>query len=323
MKNRLLFIASALGLLIGVFSAYVFGVQPAPLPPAYNPAANPYAHGIYSEGMVESAQTQGVNVNIYPEVTGPITGVYVTEGQMVRKGQSLITIDDSIQRPVAEQQQAQLAVTRAQIENGKAVVKTAVDVLEKVWKTYEFDHGAVSMQTLDADRDAVSVARTALKVYEQQEIEQTKAYAASTALLAKYTIRAPTDGVILSVQAAPGSYVSTQGAYNAYTQGFDPLIVLGTHPATLEVRTYVDEILIPRLENDKHMTAQMFIRGTNLRIPMTFERIQPYVSPKIELSDQRQELVDVRVLPIIFRFDRPKNVSIYPGQLVDVYISAK
>jgi HlyD family secretion protein len=57
-------------------------------------------------------------------------------------------------------------------------------------------------------------------------------------------------------------------------------------------------------------------------MPMTFERVQPFVSPKIELSDQRQELVDVRVLPIIFRFARPANVNLYPGQLVDVYVSA-
>jgi len=47
---------------------------------------------------------------------------------------------------------------------------------------------------------------------------------------------------------------------------------------------------------------------------------QPYVSPKIELSDQRQEQVDVRVLPIIFRFEKPPNVNLYQGQLVDVYI---
>jgi HlyD family secretion protein len=126
----------------------------------------------------------------------------------------------------------------------------------------------------------------------------------------------------MSVQATAGSYVSPQGAYNSYTQGSDPLIVMGEHPAELEVRAYVDEILIPRLQNAKQMSAQMFIRGTNIHVPMTFERVQPFVSPKIELSDQRQELVDVRVLPIIFRFARPANVNVYPGQLVDVYVSA-
>jgi HlyD family secretion protein len=32
------------------------------------------------------------------------------------------------------------------------------------------------------------------------------------------------------------------------------------------------------------------------------------------------ERVDVRVLPVIFRFDKPKGVNLYPGQLVDVFI---
>ncbi len=50
-------------------------------------------------------------------------------------------------------------------------------------------------------------------------------------------------------------------------------------------------------------------------------RVQQYVSPKIELSNQRTERVDVRVLPVIFRFDRPKDVNLYLGQLVDVYIA--
>ncbi len=51
-------------------------------------------------------------------------------------------------------------------------------------------------------------------------------------------------------------------------------------------------------------------------------RVQPYVSPKIELSDERQEQVDLRVLPVIFRF-RKQDTPIYPGQEVDVYIGQK
>ena len=301
----------------------MFGQQPSALPPAYNPAANPYAHGIYSEGIVESAQMQGVNVNIYPEVTGPIAKVFVSEGQMVRKGQLLLAIDDSVQRPTTEQQKAAFDVTVAQIENAKAVLKSAADTLAKQERSFAIDPRSVSRDVLDTDRNAAKIAETSLSVIERQSVEQSKTYAAAAALLAKYTIRAPSDGIVLSIQAAPGSYVSSQGAYDAYTQGFDPLIVMGAHASSLEVRAYVDEILIPRLQNSRQITAEMFVRGTNVHVPLTFTRIQPYVSPKIELSDQRQELVDVRVLPIIFRFERPKNVNVYPGQLVDVYVSAK
>ena len=72
-----------------------------------------------------------------------------------------------------------------------------------------------------------------------------------------------------------------------------------------------------------HQRPQMFIRGTNISVPLEYVRVQPYVSPKIELSNQRTERVDVRVLPVIFRFEKPKNIDVYPGQLVDVYIGEK
>ncbi len=51
--------------------------------------------------------------------------------------------------------------------------------------------------------------------------------------------------------------------------------------------------------------------------------LQPYVTPKIELSDQRQERLDLRVLPVIFRFKPSAATAVYPGQLVDVFIGAK
>jgi HlyD family secretion protein len=71
------------------------------------------------------------------------------------------------------------------------------------------------------------------------------------------------------------------------------------------------------------MAAKMFLRGTDISLPLTFVRVQPLVSPKIELSDQRLERVDVRVLPVIFRFDKPADLTLYPGQQVDVYVGEK
>src|SRR5579862_3017856 len=106
MRNRLIFLLSAAGLALAVVSAFIFGQQPKAQPPVFNPAANPYAKGIYAEGIIESDQNQGENINIYPEVSGPITRVFVAEGQAVRKGDPLIAIDDSVQRATAEQQRA-------------------------------------------------------------------------------------------------------------------------------------------------------------------------------------------------------------------------
>jgi hypothetical protein len=46
----------------------------------------------------------------------------------------------------------------------------------------------------------------------------------------------------------------------------------------------------------------------------------PLKPAQSRLSDQRQERVDVRVLPVIFRVEKPKDLNLYPGLLVDIYI---
>lgn len=361
MTNRLLFIVSGCGLLLAIVSAFIFAEQPRALPPLFNPAANPYARGIYADGIIESEQAQGENINIYPEVSGPITRVLVAEGQKVQRGEVLLTIDDSVQRATVEQLHSQaeaalamlqelkaeprpetLAVAVAQVANAQATLKSAEDSLAKQQRSYDMDPKSVSLDTLDNARNAEKIAATNLKVIARQyeltkagawiyDIEnQQRTYAAlsqsyqsAAALLAKYAIRASSDGVILAVEASVGSYVSPQGAYDSYTQGQSPLIVMGTPQAHLEVRAYVDEILVHELPDPSKMQAEMFIRGTNEHVALTFVRIQPFISPKIELSDERQERVDLRVLPVIFRFDNPQNLNLYSGQLVDVYVGAK
>jgi len=361
MRNRLLIVLSIIGVLLGLYSAYIYGQQPQPQPPVFNPAPNPYAKGIYATGIIESEQTNGENMNIYPEVSGPITQILVAEGDKVQKGDPLLTIDDSVQRATAEQQGSQaeaalavleelkaeprpenLAIAEAQVENAKANLKNVQDQLEKQQRSYDLNPKSVSLDALDNARNAVKVAETTVKVVENQyaltkagawiyDIQNqekqynalSKAYAASEALLSKYSIRAPVDGVVLSIQAAVGSYVSPQGAYGTYTEGFSPLVVMGTSQNYLQVRSYIDEILVHRLPDPEKMNAQMFIRGTDIHVPLTFSRMQPYISPKIELSNQREERVDVRVLPLIFRFEKPKNLNLFPGQLVDVYVGEK
>ena len=320
---KFLFLLATAGLCAGLVSAYV-SAEPIPSqPPAFNPSPNPYADGIYANGIVESAQSHGANISIFPEVPGPITHLFVSEGAEVKKGAPLVSIDDSVQRQTTEQQKAQLLVVEAQIANARASLKTVSDTMAKQERSYAMDPQSISQDTLDTARNSVAVAETSLKVAETNRDAMTKAVAASEALLAKYTIRAPEDGVVMSIESAVGSYVSAQGAYDAYTRGYEPLIVMGSNTGELEVRSYIDEILISRLPALSHMTARMFIQGTNISIPLAYQRMQPYVTPKIELSDQRLEQVDVRVLPIIFRFQAPPNVKLYPGQLVDVYIGSK
>src|ERR1700690_783140 len=108
----------------------------------------------------------------------------------------------------------------------------------------------------------------------------------------------------------------------AQVNGRGPPVVMGSPQDTLAVRCYVDEILVSRVPASGPIRAQMSVRGTDLKVPLNFVRVQPFVSPKIELSNERQEQVDLRVLPVIFRFEK-KDAPVFPGQLVDVYIGSQ
>ncbi len=358
MRNKITFALVFVGIAVALISAYVYAVPSKPLPPVFNPAPNPYEAGIYANGIVESAQSHGENVNIYPEVTGVITRILVSEGDSVKQGTPLLVIDDTVQRATVDQQRSQadaalavleelrsqprretLEVAAAQVEAASAALKSAQDQMDKQQRSFELAPESVSRDSLDNAVNAFKVARANLAVVtkqyaltragawlydiknqERQHQALVKAAAASSALLDKYTIKAPADGVVLSVLAAVGSYISPQGAYDSYTQGFGPVMVMGAEAGRLHVRCYIDEILIPRLPPPDKMRAQMFIRGTDTKIPLTFVRVQPYVSPKIQLSNQRLEKVDLRVLPIIFQFEPPPGVRLYAGELVDVYV---
>jgi HlyD family secretion protein len=360
MKRTLVFVFAIAGFIAGIVAAYVYGQQQAPQPPVFSPAANPYARGVYAQGIVESDQPAGENINVYPNVAGAVIAVSAHEGAAVKAGDVLLTIDDSVQRATAAQLAAQaeaaaamldelrseprketLDVASAQVGAAAASLKMAQDQFDKQQRAFEIDPKAVSKDTLDNATNALRVARANLDVVtrqynltragawiydirnQQKQVDALrKAAASADALVAQYTIRAPADGVVLSVNAAQGSYVSPLGVYEPYAKSQAPVLVIGSPAGQLAVRCYVDEILIDRLPDPHALRARMFVRGTHVEAPLEFMRIQPYVSPKLELSDQRTERVDVRVLPVIFRVALPKGTRLYPGQLVDVYIAA-
>jgi len=361
MKKNSIFILAIIGLVAGLIAAFLFSIERKAQPPVFAPISNPYQSAIYANGIIESDQDGGSNVNIYPEVSGPVTTVLVHEGQKVRAGTPLLSIDDSIQKASTEQLRLQaeaalallqelraqprketLQIAQSQVDLANANLKTAQDQYDKRRASYDIDAKSISKDVLDTADDARNQAQLALDVARKQYaltragawrydiLNQRRqydalqqAYQAALALSVKYTVKARIDGVILALNASTGSYVSPQGAYNSYTQGLDPLVVMSGSQDTLAVRCYVDEILVSRLPSKEHMQAQMAIRGTDIKVPLEFVRVQPYVSPKIELSNQRQEKVDLRVLPVLFRFKMSSPTMAYPGQLVDVFIGQK
>ena len=174
---------AAAGIIVGLASAYLSGQEKKPQPPVFDSAPNPYVKGIYSNGVIESYQATGENINLYPEVAGVVTQILVAEGQTVKQGDPLLKMDDSVQRATAEQQRSQseaafalleelkaqprkevLEVSKAQLEYARANLKTAETQLEKLQNSYDMNPKSVSKDVLDNATNAAKVAKANLEV---------------------------------------------------------------------------------------------------------------------------------------------------------------
>ena len=259
MSKKLIFALALTGLLAGLVAAYVFGIERKAQQPAYAPVSNPYRTAIYANGIVESDQSSGANVNIYPEVPALIAQVLVHDGQAVKAGTPLVMLDDSVQKATTEQLRLQaeaalallnelqaqprkevLAIAKAQVDLAQSSLKVADDQFAKRRASYNIDPHSISKDALDTADDAVRQAAAALEVARRQyvlahagawsyDIENQRrqyealqqSYRASQALLQKYVVTARMDGVVLAVNASVGSYVSSLGVLDSYTQTQD------------------------------------------------------------------------------------------------------
>lgn len=268
---------------------------------------NPFQHGIYSTGIIESHQENGSNINIYPEVAARVMKVLVRDGENVQAGAPLLALDDTVQREQVAKDQAQIEYEQANLRN--------------VQQQYDKLSHAQRLLKASVSRNDVDNAFNAVKIAEQSVQVAKAAYASDRALLEKYTVVAPVAGRVMRVVPAVGDYVSPDGAYNTYAQTYTPAILMETDSEYLQVRCFLDEILIPNLPEVANIKATLFVRGRKTSgIPLEYVNLQPFTVPNTQLSDERAERVDVRVLPIIFKFKKPENLRIYPGQLVDIQL---
>ncbi len=136
------------------------------------------------------------DIDIRPQVTGFITKVHVDEGQQVRKGQTLFTLD---------QVQYQAAVDQAQASVNSANVAVQNAQIQADNQKRLFDKNIISESQYITSTNQLSQARAALA----------QAQAALTSAkknLAYTVVTAPSDGVIGSIPNREGSLASPSSA---------------------------------------------------------------------------------------------------------------
>ena len=136
------------------------------------------------------------DIAIRPQVTGFITKVWVDEGQQVRKGQTLFTLDQVQFQAAVDQAQASLNAAQTAVQTAQLTADTKKQLLDKnIISTYEWQMADNQLQTAKAQ---LAQANAALVNARKN--------------LAYTTITAPSDGVVGTIPAREGSLASPSSA---------------------------------------------------------------------------------------------------------------
>ncbi len=197
---------------------------------------------IYLTGL--GTITPYYSVKIIPRVTGELTNVYFHEGQDVRKGTELMTIDPRPYQATLDQAKGQLARDQAQLQNNQAEFNR--------YKAL-YDQGVVSKEQLDTYQSNLGQFVGAIKS-DEASIE-------SAQLNVTYChIKSPIDGKVGLRQVDPGNLVTANTTQTLIVNQFRPIAVYFTLPEDQLQR------VLTKLRQDHKLDAVAFDRSDTTQL---------------------------------------------------------
>lgn len=294
MNRSLLMLAAAAGLgLVATIMAVIHdsGIR-FKAPVAGEPAEQRGATALVAASGIVEAGTGTIAIGT--PVAGIVSHLNVAWGQRVNRGETLFQIDD---REIANKRPTAVA----ELVRAEALLKPAVrnsDAAERLWA-----NRFITRKDLIERQSDLAVTRANI-VTARAQIDEIDAERA------RRTVLAPITGRILKINVRPGEFADTMS-------GAQPVILMGNDDR-LNVRAEIDEHDAWRVRQGGSATA--YVPGHHaLHASLHFERIEPYIQPKTNLTGEGTERTDTRVLQVIYSFD-PAMLPVYIGQRVDVLI---
>lgn len=153
----------------------------------------------------DNAYTAAEVAVVTAEIDGPVAAVNVVDSQKVKRGETLIVIDDTDAKLALRQAEADLGRARAQIASAKAnVERSGIDLKRREALV---GSGSVSGDELTQVKTGATNARAALDAALAAEAQAQARVEKAKVDLGRTVIRAPVDGVVARRQVQLGQRV--------------------------------------------------------------------------------------------------------------------
>ncbi|MBX3689317.1 efflux RND transporter periplasmic adaptor subunit [Dokdonella sp.] len=254
------------------------------------------------------------------QITGTLTQVLIEEGERVEKGQVLATLEDTAQKAMLAQAQAnlrsaqaQLVQARTQLAQNQRDLTRADDLVARQ---------LVSKQAAELARTQVESQR-ALVDAQARQVEVAQASVAGAQVQLDYcTVRAPFSGVVIAKAAQVGEIVSPLSAGGGFTRtGVGTIVDMDS----LEIEVDVNESYIHRVSADQPTEAVLDayqdwkIPGHVIAIIPTADRSKATVKVRVAFAQKDARIVPdmgVRVSFLEDAQDQPTQAKAPTGVLV-------
>jgi RND family efflux transporter MFP subunit len=182
-------------------------------PPAVVNVVTPQRRDVPVVQLANGTVTPIRTVDLHPQTTATIRQVHIKEGQFVKAGELLFSLDDRADRANQDKAQAQVERDRAQLADLERQYKRSQDL---------FAQKFIAQSAVDTLKAQVDQARASL----QSDTAAARAAGVATSYTA---IRAPMSGRVGGIGVYPGSLVQPATSLTTITQ-LDPITIAFTLP---------------------------------------------------------------------------------------------
>jgi multidrug efflux system membrane fusion protein len=189
------------------------GAKGAAQPPTVVSVVKPQRQDVPVVVQSNGTVTPVSSVDLHPQITSTIRTVHIKEGQFVKSGELMFSLDDRGDRANADKARAQIARDQAALADVERQYKRSQELVAQKF---------LAQSALDTLRSQVDAAR-ALLAADQAALR-------STGVSVSYNaIRAPMSGRVGAIDVYPGSLVQPATKLTSVTQ-LDPINVAFTLP---------------------------------------------------------------------------------------------